>query len=73
MAQMKSNLDNAREFYKGRIMILIAIENCLIPLPKQYPSGIDDWKENDKDPSHIISEKTDELLPSVERKKRNSV
>ena len=51
-------------------MILIAFENNVFPLPKQYPSGnVDDWKEDEMDSTHIIPEKADELLPSVKRKK----
>ena len=54
-------------------MILIAFENNLFPLPKQYPSGnVDDWKEDEMDSTHIISEKTDELLPSVKRRKKKA-
>ena len=45
-------------------MILIAFENNVFPLPKQYPSGnVDDWKEDEMDSTHIIPEKADELLP----------
>ena len=39
-AQIESTLLNAREFYKGRKMILIAFQNGIFPLPKQYPSGM---------------------------------
>ena len=68
VAQRKSIFDNAREFYKGRKMILFAFENGLFPLPKQYPSeNKGDWKEGDMDPSHIIFEKTDKLLLSFKR------
>ena len=42
--QRESTLLNAREFYKGRRMILAAFENSIYPLPKQYPSGMDDWE-----------------------------
>ena len=52
-------------------MILIAFENNVFPLPKQYPSeNMDDWKEEEMDSTHIIPEETDELLPSVKRRKR---
>ena len=36
--QKESVLPNVREFYKGRKMVLIAFENNVFPLPKQYPS-----------------------------------
>ena len=42
--QKESVLLTAREFYKGRKMILIAFENNVFPLPKQYPPGnVNDW------------------------------
>ena len=51
-------LPNAIEFYKGRKMILIAFENNVFPLPKQYPSAnVNDWKENEMDSTHIILRK----------------
>ena len=54
-------------------MILIAFENIAFPLPKQYPSkNLDDWKEHEMDSTHIISEETDELLPSVKRRRRKT-
>ena len=69
--QKESVLLNAREFCKGRKMILIAFENNLFPLPKQYPSeNIDDWKEDEMDSTHIIPKETDELLPSDKHRKR---
>ena len=65
-------LFNAKEFYKGRKMILIEFENGAFPLAKQYPSGnVDDWKEDEMN-SAIIPEKTDYLLPSFKRKKRKT-
>ena len=74
--QKESVLRIAKEFYKGRNMILIAFENnvhCPFPLPKQYPSGnIGYWKEDEIDSTHIIPEETDELLPSVKRRKRKT-
>ena len=39
-------------------MILIAFENNVFPLPKQYPSAnVNDWKENEMDSTHIILRK----------------
>ena len=64
---------NAREFYKGRKMILIAFENDIFPLPTQYPSeNIGDWKEDEMDSTHIIPEETDKLLPSVKCRRRKT-
>ena len=52
-------------------MILIAFENGVFPLAKQYPSGnVNDWKEDEMDSTHIIPEKTDELLPLIKRRKK---
>ena len=46
--QKENILHNTREFYKGRKMILVAFENNVFPLPKQYPSkNADDWKEDE--------------------------
>ena len=42
-AQKTSILLNAISFDKERKMILIALENDIFPLPKQYPSDMDDW------------------------------
>ena len=73
MTQKEKTLHNAREFYKVRKMSLIAFENNVFPLPKQYPSeNIGDWKEDKMDSIRIISEETDELLPSVNRRKRKT-
>ena len=69
-AQRESTLLNAREFYKGRKMILIAFENGAFPLPKQYPSGMDDCKGDEIDSSHILPNEFDILLPSVQRRKK---
>ena len=52
-AQKASTLLNTKEFQKGRKMILIAIENDLFPLPKQYLSGMNDWGEDDIDSSQF--------------------
>ena len=54
-------------------MILIAFENNIFPLPKQYPSeNVDDWKEDEMESTHIILERSEELLLSVKRKKRKT-
>ena len=40
-------------------MILIAFENNVFPLPKQFPSeNVDNWKEDEIDPTNIIPEKS---------------
>ena len=38
-----------KKIFKGRKMILNASKNNIFPLPKQYPSGMDDWEEDDID------------------------
>ena len=49
----KIALPNAIEFYKGRKTILIAFENNVFPMAKQYSSeNIHDWKENEMDLTH---------------------
>ena len=49
--QKTNTLPNEREFYKERKMILIAFENDVCPLPKQYPSCMDDWEGDDMNSS----------------------
>ena len=52
-------------------MILIAFENNVLPLPKQYPSkNLDDCKEDEMDSTQIIPEETDELFPSSVEEER---
>ena len=70
-AQKTSTLLNAREFYKGRRMILNAFEIGIFPLPEQYPLGMDDWEECGIDSSQYLPEEPDSLLlSSFQRKKR---
>ena len=59
-------LSNAREFYKERKMILFAFKDDIFPLPKQYPSGMDDWEEKDMDLSEFMPQEKESsiLLPS---------
>ena len=59
---------NAKEFYKERKMILIAFENDVYPLPKQYPSSMDDWEEDDIDSLQFFPKRSYTLLPSFRRK-----
>ena len=61
----KNTLPNAREFYKERKMILIAFENDVCPLPKQYPSSMDDWEGDDMSSSLFLPENDESstLLP----------
>ena len=69
----ESTLLNAREFYKGRKIILIEFENDIFPLAKQYPSkSIGDWKEDEMNSTNIISEETNTLLLSVKRKRKKT-
>ena len=51
-------------------MILIAFENGIFPLPKQYPSSMDDWKEDEMDSSEFLPKGTDTLLPLFWRKEK---
>ena len=68
--QKESVFFNAREFYKLRKMILIAFENNVFPLSKQYRlKNISDWEEDERDSTYIFPEETDELLPSVKLEK----
>ena len=54
-------------------MILIAFETDAFPLTKQYLSkNIGEWKEDEMGSTHIILEKTDELLPSVKRRRKKT-
>ena len=70
-AQRESTLLNGKEFYKGRKMILTVFANSAFPQPKQYPSGMDDWKEDEMNSSYVLPNESRILLPSVEpRKKR---
>ena len=62
-----STLLNARKFYKGIKIILVAFENGIFPLPRQYPAGMDDKEENEIDSSHILLEEPSTLLPSLQR------
>ena len=70
--QKPNTLLNARELYKTRKIIPVAPENDILPLPKQHPSGMDDWEENEMDSSQFLPEKDKSsiLLPSFQRKER---
>ena len=50
---------------KERKMILIAFENDVCPLPKQYPSSMDDWEGDDMNSSLFLPENDESstLLP----------
>ena len=50
-------------------MILIAFENDLFPLPKQYPSWMDDREEDNIDSSQFLTKESDTLLSSIHPKK----
>ena len=50
-------------------MILIAFENGLFALPKQYPSN-SHWKEDDMDSSEFLPEGSDILLLSFQREEK---
>lgn len=51
-----STLLNAREFYKRRKRTNIALENGIFPIPRQYQSGMDGWKEDELDSSEFMPE-----------------
>ena len=51
-------------------MILIAFENDMFPLPKQYPSDMDDWEKDHIDSSQVLPKKSHTLLPSSQRKEK---
>ena len=57
--QRESVIFNAREFSKGRKMILIAFENRAFSLPKQYPSTLHNWNEDEMDLSHILLDESE--------------
>ena len=69
---MQENFTKEEKFYKGRKIIRIAFENDAFPLPKQYPSGINDWKKDEMDSSHILFGGSDKSLPSVKCRKKNT-
>lgn len=54
-------------------MILTAFENGIFPLRKQYPSGMDDWKD-DMNWSLFLPEKDESniLVPLFQRKEKTS-
>ena len=51
-----NTLLNAREFYKRRKMTNIALENGIFPIPRQYQSRMDGWKEDELDSSEFMPE-----------------
>ena len=66
-----STLLNAKEFYKGRKMILITFENGIFPFPKQYPSE-SDWKQDEMDSSEFLPRGPDTLLTSFQHKEKTT-
>ena len=69
-AQKERTLLNAREFYKGRIMIPIAFQNGTVPLPRQHPSGMHGWKEDEIGPLYILPDES--RLSSAESRRIES-
>ena len=69
-AQKESTLLNAREFYKGRIMIPIAFQNGTFPLPRQLPSDMHGWKEDEMGPLYILPDES--RLSSAESRRIES-
>ena len=67
--QKISILINEKKIYKGRKMILYAFKNSIFPMPKQYPSGMDVWGEDDIDSWQCLRKESNMLL-SFQRKKK---
>ena len=63
-----STLFNVKEFWKGRKMFLITFENDIFQLPIQYPSGMDDWEEDDINSSIFLPKRSTLLLSSPRNK-----
>ena len=68
--QRESTLLNAKDFYKGGTIILIAFQNGTFPLLKQYSSGMNDWEEDELYSPYILPNEASILLPSVEIEKK---
>ena len=58
--QKASTLLNAREFHKGRKIILSVFENGIFPLPKQYPLGMHGWREDEMNSSEFLPEEDED-------------
>ena len=43
-------------------MFLIAFENGIFPLPLQYPSGMDEWKEDEMDSSEFMPDEKESSI-----------
>ena len=69
-AQRESTLLNAKEFYKGRRMILSAFENGAFSLPRQYSSGMHGWKQDEMNPLYILPDEY--RLSLAERRRKES-
>ena len=67
MTQETSTLLNAKYFYKGRKTILIAFENGMFTLLKQYPSNSDS-KEDELDSSEFLHQGSHITIISAQRK-----
>ena len=65
--QKTNTLLNAREFYKGRKMIITAFQNGTFPLPTQYPSDTDNCKPDEMDSQEFQPSKKER--PEKERPK----
>ena len=57
--------------FKGIKMILIAFENDMFPLPRQYPSGKDDWEDDETDSLKFLPKESDTLLSLFQRKEKS--
>ena len=57
-----------KKIFKGRKMILNASKNNIFPLPKQYPSGMDDWEEDDIDSWQCLRKESNTLSFQCKKK-----
>ena len=51
------DIKNATKFYKKRRMMLVAFQNGILPLPKQYPSGAQSWEKDGMNLSKFLRER----------------
>ena len=58
-----NTLLNVRKFYEGIKMILIAFESGILQIPRQYPSDMHDWKEDEIRSSKFLPAKKKSSIP----------
>ena len=57
--------------FKGTKMIPIAFENDIFRLPRQYPSGQDDWEDDETDSLKFLPKESETLLSLFQRKEKS--